>query len=93
MDPESADTPKRSGTLKKKSSVKRVGSKRSRVGSIRSLKLEETELSNNYVLYSPVPTQGNPTEILVNRFQSKSKYFVLLVERQTDSNRQHGGRF
>ena len=73
MDPESADTPKRSGTLKKKSSVKRVGSKRSRAGSIHSLKLEETELSNNYVFYSPVPTQGNPTEILVNRFQSKSK--------------------
>ncbi|KAF8250121.1 hypothetical protein K440DRAFT_653695 [Wilcoxina mikolae CBS 423.85] len=72
MDPESADTPTRSGTLKKKSSVKRVGSKRSRTGSIRSLKLEG-ELSRNSVFYSPVPTQSNPTEILVNRFQAWRK--------------------
>lgn len=70
--------PSRGGTLKKKSSMKRAGSLRrsssrrsSRAGSVRSLVLQPSgdidEMQSAF--YSPVPTSGNPTEILANRFQ------------------------
>lgn len=53
-------------TLKKKTSVKRTGSKKSRSGSVPG----EAE-SRNSVFYTPIPTQGNPTELLANRFNGK----------------------
>jgi hypothetical protein len=70
--------PSRAGTLKKKTSVRRGPSVRrsasrrsSRAGSVRSLALQPTgdidEMQSAF--YSPVPTSGNPTEILANRFQ------------------------
>jgi hypothetical protein len=75
-------SPSRSGTLKKKGSLKkkglrRSGSKRnSRAGSVTSLLLGEKEryadgegAERDSVFYTPVPTSGNPTEILANRFQ------------------------
>lgn len=76
-------TPSRSGTLKKRASLKRVGSmgrstsrRSSYAGSVRSLKLGDGEKpqgeDNNSVFYCPVPTSGNPTELLANRFQGKS---------------------
>lgn len=73
--------PSRGGTLKKKASLhksaslKRTASKRSSyAGSVRSLQLGEKEKygeteETNSVFYCPVPTSGNPTEILANRFQ------------------------
>ena len=73
--------PSRGGTLKKKaslhksSSLKRTASKRSSyAGSVRSLQLGEKEKygeteETNSVFYCPVPTSGNPTELLANRFQ------------------------
>ena len=75
-------TPSRGGTLKKrqslskKNSLKRAGSKKgSRPGSIKSLTFTEDaaggESSNAF--YTPVPTHGNPTEILANRFQGVSR--------------------
>jgi hypothetical protein len=73
--------PSRGGTLKKKASMKRTGSlkrsssrRSSRAGSVRSLALHSTsgEMDEAYsAFYSPVPTSGNPTEILANRFQCK----------------------
>ena len=72
-----------SGTLKKKASMSRTGSmkrsgsrKSSYAGSVRSLKLGEKEKygetdESNSIFYCPVPTQGNPTELLANRFQGK----------------------
>ena len=74
--------PARSGTLKKKSSLKRTGSlkrsgsrRSSRAGSVRSLALQPAgdidEMQSAF--YSPVPTTGNPTEILANRFQGTLK--------------------
>ena len=72
-----------SGTLKKKASVSRTGSmkrsgsrKSSYAGSVRSLKLGEKEKygetdESNSVFYCPIPTQGNPTELLANRFQGQ----------------------
>jgi ribosomal protein L9 len=74
-------TPSRGGTLKKKSSLKRTSSlmrtssrRSSRAGSVRSLTLGEKEKYGqseemNSVFYCPVPTSGNPTELLANRFQ------------------------
>lgn len=78
-------TPSRGGTLKKKrslsrkGSVKRTGSKKgSRPGSVRSLGLGDQEdytgehgNEMNSAFFTPVPTSGNPTEILANRFQCK----------------------
>lgn len=70
----------RSNTLKKKSSMRRsgslrrAGSRRSmKAGSVRSLALQsnadEDEMHNAF--YCPVPTSGNPTEALANRFQGE----------------------
>lgn len=71
-------TPSRGATLKKKASLKRAGSlkrntsrRSSRAGSVRSLALQtsaDTDEAHS-AFYSPVPTSGNPTEILANRFQ------------------------
>lgn len=77
-------TPSRGGTLKKKASlgkrasVKRSGSRKaSGPGSVR-LPYEEKDTSPgvdgdgiNNAFFVPVPTTGNPTEILVNRFQGE----------------------
>jgi hypothetical protein len=67
--------PLRGGTLKKKpslrrgNSLKRSSSRRSsRAGSVRSLALELEGDEMRSAFYSPVPTTGNPTEILANRF-------------------------
>ena len=79
--------PSRGGTLKKKASLKRSGSlkrsssrRSSRAGSVRSLALQPAgdvdEMQSAF--FSPVPTSGNPTEILANRFQGSS--FVTFLE-------------
>ncbi len=67
--------PTRGGTLKKKASlrrgnsVKRSTSRRSsRAGSVRSLALQSDSDELRSPFYCPVPTTGNPTEILANRF-------------------------
>lgn len=77
--------PTRGGTLKKKNSLKRGTSLRrsnSRkslaAGSVKSLHLGDKgkyEGSDVYsAFFTPVPTKGNPTDILANRFQGKIKY-------------------
>ena len=71
-------TPSRGGTLKKrqslskKASLKRKDSgRRSRAASLRADREEyagdQTEFNNAF--FTPVPTTGNPTDILANRFQ------------------------
>ncbi|PYH46812.1 SLM1 family PH domain-containing protein [Aspergillus saccharolyticus JOP 1030-1] len=85
-------TPTRSGTLRKKaslsrkSSMRRSGSKRSlRAGSVRSLILGDKEKYGvdgedpNSAFYIPVPTDGSPTEVLANRFQSWRKILKDLI--------------
>lgn len=69
--------PSRGGTLKKKASLKRTGSfkrsgsrRSSRAGSVRSLALQPEGNELYSAFFSPVPTSGNPTEILANRFTS-----------------------
>ncbi|KAI9845432.1 MAG: hypothetical protein M1837_004910 [Sclerophora amabilis] len=86
-------TPSRGGTLKKKSSLsrkgslKRSGSRRSsRAGSVRSLVLGDRERyagaggdEMNSAFFTPVPTSGNPTDILSNRFQAWRKVLKDLI--------------
>lgn len=77
--------PSRGGTLKKKASMRRTGSlkrsssrRSSRAGSVRSLALQPGQDIDEMhsAFFSPVPTTGNPTEILANRFQGmKCQYF------------------
>ena len=62
------------GTLRKRQSLKKSGSlmrrssKRSlRAGSIKGMRDDEDNF--NSVFHSPVPTSGNPTDTLANRFQ------------------------
>ena len=76
-------TPSKGGTLKKRQSLSRRTSlkrstsnkKSSRPGSVRSLTFADDEGSYNAEInnafYTPVPTSGNPTEILANRFQGE----------------------
>ena len=76
-------TPSRGGTLKKRQSLsrknsnKRAGSvKGSRPGSVKSLtfadELGGQDIEMNNAFHTPVPTSGNPTEILAHRFQGQS---------------------
>jgi len=80
--------PSRGGTLKKKASLKRgsslrrSGSRRSsKAGSVRSLAFQTSgdEDEMHSAFYSPVPTTGNPTEILANRFQAWRKVLKDLI--------------
>lgn len=57
------NVPARQSTLKKKNSVKRKSVVADTVGS-------GGENPNSF-LYSPIPTSGSPTEVLVNRFQGE----------------------
>ncbi len=82
--PPNPTTPSRGGTLKKslskKASVKRSGSRKGpRLGDVEgSLAAVEKERYDHGLedemesaTFTPVPTSGNPTEILSNRFQGK----------------------
>lgn len=75
--------PSRGNTLKKKASLRGVGSvrrsgsrKSSYAGSVRSMQLGEKEKyepseEHNSAFYCPVPTTGSPTDLLADRFQGK----------------------
>lgn len=83
--------PSRGGTLKKKpslhksASLKRTASKRSSyAGSVRSVQLGEKEKygeteETNSVFYCPVPTTGNPTELLATRFQGRRSHWCFKI--------------
>lgn len=82
MDGASSIQVSRSNTLKKKSSLRRSGSlgrsgsRRSmKAGSVKSLALQSNadEDEMHSAFYCPVPTKGNPTEALANRFQGECK--------------------
>ncbi|KAF7535324.1 hypothetical protein G7Z17_g13220 [Cylindrodendrum hubeiense] len=80
--------PVRSNTLKKKNSLRRNGSlKRSssrrsmRAGSVKSLALQSTSDPDeaHSAFHCPIPTTGNPTEVLSIRFQSWRKVLKDLI--------------
>lgn len=95
-------TPSRGGTLRKKSSVKRVASlnrsasRKSLAGSVKNLALADGE---NYdgpdiysALFTPVPTRGNPTEILANRFQDWRKVLKDIIAYFREVQKTHEAR-
>lgn len=73
--------PVRNNTLRKRASFggsnslrRRSSSRRSnRAGSVRSLALQSAMDPDDArsAFYCPVPTSGNPTDVLANRFQSE----------------------
>ncbi|KAF3763705.1 hypothetical protein M406DRAFT_236725, partial [Cryphonectria parasitica EP155] len=78
----------RSNTLKKKNSLRRGGSLRRsgsrrsmKAGSVRSLALQSNmdEDEMHSAFYCPVPTTGNPTEALAERFQAWRKILKDLI--------------
>ncbi|KJR83504.1 PH domain containing protein [Sporothrix schenckii 1099-18] len=84
----STQLPTRSNTLKKKSSLRRASSlhrsssRRSmKAGSVRSLALQSRSDGDesNSAFYCPVPTKGNPTEVLAGRFQAWRKILKDLI--------------
>lgn len=79
-------TPTRNNTLKKKSSIKRVSSlkrsssKRSlKAGSLAGFGGVDNDQKYNSAFFTPVPTQGTPTEILANRFQAWRQLLKSLI--------------
>lgn len=79
-------TPSRSGTLKKRSSVRRTGSlKRSssrrslRAGSIKNMVFGDEKEDFNSAFWTPVPTSGTPTEVLADRFQAWRQLLKSLI--------------
>ncbi|KAI1002711.1 hypothetical protein K3495_g5492 [Podosphaera aphanis] len=64
----------RNASIQKMNSIKRTASRRSTMpGSVRSLAFQPTGDidERNSAFYSPVPFNGNPTELLAERFQGK----------------------
>ncbi|KAF2768992.1 hypothetical protein EJ03DRAFT_108275 [Teratosphaeria nubilosa] len=84
-----AQAPSRSGTLKKKASVRRSGSTKSlkrsgskkslRAGSIRGVTGRSDDEDFNSAFYTPIPTQGSPTEVLADRFQAWRQLLKSLI--------------
>lgn len=74
--PSRGNTLKKKGSMRRGASLRRSGSRRSmRAGSVKSLALNSGGDPDeaHSAFYCPVPTSGNPTEVLVNRFQCKSQ--------------------
>lgn len=72
--------PQRHSTLKKKGSVVRKQSLR-RSGSRRRSTVDIGGRDNtNSVFYSPVPTHSNPTEILADRFAGEQLCISIMVD-------------
>ncbi|KAM0322413.1 hypothetical protein ACHAQA_009480 [Verticillium albo-atrum] len=80
--PSRGNTLKKKGSLRRNASLKRSGSRRSmKAGSVRSLALQSTSDPDegHSAFHCPVPTTGNPTEVLANRFQSWRKVLKDLI--------------
>ncbi|KAG9250170.1 PH domain-containing protein [Emericellopsis atlantica] len=95
--------PSRGNTLKKKSSMRRNGSlgrgasrRSARAGSVKSLALQSSSDrdESHSAFFCPVPTSGNPTEILINRFQSWRKVLKDLIAyfREIQNHYEHRGK-
>lgn len=79
--PSRASTLKKKASLSKRGSFRRSGSRKSsQAGSMRSISLGEKERYGvtddelNSAFCVPIPTSGNPTELLATRFQGASPF-------------------
>ncbi|KAK9415940.1 putative PH domain-containing protein [Seiridium unicorne] len=98
----------RGNTLKKKSSLRRSGSRGAgsirrsssrrsmKAGSVRSLALQSSHdpEETQSAFFCPVPTTGNPTEVLSNRFQTWRKILKDLIAyfREIQNFYEHRGK-
>ncbi|KAG8162701.1 hypothetical protein KVR01_007179 [Diaporthe batatas] len=76
------NTLKKRSSLRRASSMRRSGSRRSmKAGSVRSLALQSNPDDDGLhsAFHCPVPTTGNPTEALANRFQEWRKVLKDLI--------------
>ncbi|KAK6850889.1 hypothetical protein PG990_008207 [Apiospora arundinis] len=88
------NTLKKKSSLRRSGSLKRSGSRRSmKAGSVRSLALQSSHDPEEALsaFYCPVPTTGNPTEVLANRFQAWRKILKDLIAyfREIQSHYEH----
>ncbi|RYP30062.1 hypothetical protein DL767_006413 [Monosporascus sp. MG133] len=88
------NTLKKKQSLRRSGSLKRTGSRRSmKAGSVRSLALQSSSEpeEQHSAFYCPVPTSGNPTEVLANRFQAWRKFLKDLIAcfREIQSHYEH----
>ena len=66
--------------MRRTGSLKRSSSKRSlAVGSIKGVGGAHEDVDFNSVFYTPIPTQGSPTEVLANRFQAWRQLLKSLI--------------
>ncbi len=80
MAPVDQTLPRRSATLKKKASLRSGSRRSSRAGSVRSLALQPEPTDEMHsAFYSPIPTSGNPTEHLANRFAGMYHHSLSLL--------------
>lgn len=97
--PSRGGTLKKKGSLSRRTSLKRSGSRRtSRAGSVRSLGLGDREKYgvgdvNNSAFFTPVPTGGSPTEVLANRFQGTCAFDARNKTYVNTNARKHGERY
>ena len=74
------NTLKKKPSMRRSGSLRRSGSRRSmKAGSVRSLALQSSNDPDEMhsAFYCPVPTSGNPTEALANRFQGAFTLYWL----------------
>ncbi|RYO84990.1 hypothetical protein DL766_009042 [Monosporascus sp. MC13-8B] len=91
------NTLKKKQSLRRSGSLKRSGSRRSmKAGSVRSLALQSSSEpeEQHSAFYCPVPTSGNPTEVLASRFQAWRKLLKDLIAcfREIQSHYEHRSR-
>lgn len=102
--PSRGNTLKKKNSLRRSGSLKRSGSRRSmKAGSVRSLALQSTSDPDeaHSAFHCPVPTSGNPAEVLSSRFQSTHPHTIVsasLAARRINRianlvAAQHGARF
>lgn len=75
--PSRNNTLTKKGSIKRTSSLKRSSSRRSiHAGSVKGL---DGDANQHSIFYTPVPTQGSPTDILANRFTAWRKFLKDLI--------------
>ncbi|KAL2752198.1 hypothetical protein ACRALDRAFT_2044999 [Sodiomyces alcalophilus JCM 7366] len=80
--PSRGNTLKKKGSMRRNASLGRSGSRRSmKAGSVRSLALQSASDPDeaNSAFHCPVPTVGNPTDVLANRFNAWRKILKDLI--------------
>jgi hypothetical protein len=78
--PSRSTTLTKKGSIKRTSSLKRSGSRRSmHAGSMKGLDGETARADENSIFYIPIPTQGSPTDILAERFTAWRKFLKDLI--------------